>query len=112
VDKGYHHPQAGLYGLATLNTFTGKVSLTLDHSLLAINKLTGGSTFKETFTVPDFIGSVKFQSAVSFSIKGATDGGTAGPKASEAGGRSHEEGHCPDGQLVTPQLFWPTGLDD
>lgn len=67
------YTQAGLYGLATLDTLTGKVSYALDNTLLATNKLAGGSTVKETFTVPDVIGGVKYQSAVSFSIKGTND---------------------------------------
>ncbi len=73
VGTSTSYTHVGLYGLATLDTLTGKITYALDNSLLATNKLAGGAAAKDTFTVPDTIAGVKFSTAVTFNIKGTND---------------------------------------
>ena len=72
------YTHTGLYGMAYLDTSTGKVSYELDNSLAATTALAGGKIVKDNFTIPDSIGGVKYSTAVSFSITGSNDAAVIG----------------------------------
>ena len=53
ADDNVSFSRTGLYGTATVDTLTGKVSYALDNSLEATNKLAGGALVKDSFILPE-----------------------------------------------------------